>query len=189
VVERVTIAITWSTPHPEMAGQTLAHIAGSWGLSQIDAARRLQPAGAIYHSMSEEDVREILRHPETMIGSDGLPNDPLPHPRLWGTFPRVIGYYAREQKLFSLAEAVRKMTSLPAQRFGLTDRGYVREGNWADLVLFDADTVCDTATFETPVRLAVGIEAVWVNGSLSYRKGTSTGKRTGQFISRKSSAA
>jgi N-acyl-D-amino-acid deacylase len=81
------------------------------------------------------------------------------------------------------------MTSLPAQRFGLTDRGLVRQGHWADLVLFDADTVCDTATFETPVRTAVGIEAVWVNGTLSYRKGTSTGKRTGQFISRKSPAA
>jgi N-acyl-D-amino-acid deacylase len=189
VDERVSIAITWCTRHPEMAGQTLAQIAGSWGLNQIDAARKLQPAGAIYHSMSEGDVRAILRHPGTMIGSDGLPNDPMPHPRLWGTFPRVLGYYSREQRLFSLSEAVRKMTSLPAQRFGLTDRGCVRQGHWADLVLFDADTVRDTATFETPVRLAVGIEAVWVNGTLSYRKGTSTGKRAGQFISRKSSAA
>ncbi len=187
VDESVTIAITWSTPHPEMAGQTLAHIAGEWGMSQIDAAHRLQPAGAIYHCMSEDDVRAILRHPETMIGSDGLPNDPRPHPRLWGTFPRVLGYYSREQRLFSLAEAVRKMTSLPAQRFGLTDRGCVGQGHWADLVLFDADTVRDTATFETPVRLPAGIEAVWVNGTLSYQKGTSTGKRTGQFISRKSS--
>jgi N-acyl-D-amino-acid deacylase len=98
VDERVNITITWSSPHPEIAGQTLARIAETWGVSQLEAARRLQPAGAIYHSISEEDMRRILRHPATMIGSDGLPNDPRPHPRLWGTFPRVIGHFGREQK-------------------------------------------------------------------------------------------
>jgi N-acyl-D-amino-acid deacylase len=184
VDERVTIAITWSNPHPEMAGQTLAAIAERWEVSPIEAARRLQPAGAIYHCMSEDDVRAILQHPETMIGSDGLPNDLLPHPRLWGTFPRVLGHYSRDQRLFPLGEAVRKMTSLPAQRFGLSDRGWIREGYWADLVLFDADTVSDTATFLDPVRAATGIDAVWVNGILSYQKQASTGERAGRFISR-----
>src|SRR5258708_19354725 len=117
-----------------------------------------------------------------MIGSDGLPNDPLPHPRLWGTFPRVLGHYSREQKLFSLGEAVRKMTSLPAQRFSLTDRGQVREGYCADLVLFDADTVRDKASFDDPIRAAEGIEAVWVNGVLSYQDCASTGEGAGPFL-------
>src|SRR6202453_468147 len=102
VDERVRIVITWSKPHPEIAGQTLEQIALAWRVPQRQAAERLQPAGAIYHNMSEEDVRRILQHPATMIGSDGLPHDPLPHPRLWGTFPRVLGYYCREQGLFPL---------------------------------------------------------------------------------------
>src|SRR5438045_1067880 len=97
--------------------------------------------------MSEEDVRAILSHPRTMIGSDGLPNDKFPHPRLWGTFPRVLGHYSREQGLFSMAEAVRKMTSLPAQRFGLKNRGVLREGCAADLALFSPETVQDAASF------------------------------------------
>jgi len=120
-----------------------------------------------------------------MIGSDGLPNDSFPHPRLWGTFPRVLGLYSREQKLFSLGEAVRKMTSLPAQRFGLTNRGWIREGYSADLVLFDPETVNDAATFEEPKQPAVGIEAVWVNGVLSYRDRKCIG-RAGKFLARSS---
>lgn len=185
VDDRVKIQITWSTPHPEAAGQTLSNTAECWGVTQIEAARRLQPAGAIYHCMSEDDVRRILRHPGTMIGSDGLPNDPLPHPRLWGTFPRVLGRYCREEKLFPLGEAVRKMTSLPAQRFGLTNRGWVREGYAADLVLFRPDTVQDAATFSDPVRPAIGIDAVWVNGVLSYADQVATGRRAGRFLPRR----
>jgi N-acyl-D-amino-acid deacylase len=184
VDERIEILITWSNPHPELSGKTLAEIANNWGLNQIEAAKRLQPAGAIYHSMSENDVRAILAHPRTMIGSDGLPNDKFPHPRLWGTFPRVIGHYAREQRLFSIAEAVRKMTSLPAQRFGLEDRGLLREGFAADLVLFDADTVRDDASFTEPVKASAGINGVWVNGILSYWKQASTGDRSGRFLAR-----
>jgi N-acyl-D-aspartate/D-glutamate deacylase len=184
VDERVVIMITWSNRHPEKAGQTLEQIARDWAVPQIEAARRLQPAGAIYHSISEDDMRAILRHPGTMIGSDGLPNDPLPHPRLWGTFPRVLGYYRREQELFSLSEAVRKMTGLPAQRFGLTGRGLVREGYSADLVLLDPETVRDVATFTDPIRVAEGIEAVWVNGVLSYRNQALTGQRAGRFLPR-----
>ena len=184
VDERVTIRITWSSPHPEWAGHTLAEIAEAWSVPQVEAARRLQPAGAIYHGMSEEDVCAILRYPETMIGSDGLPNDPRPHPRLWGTFPRVLGRYSRELGLFTLAEAVHKMSGLPASRFGFQDRGLVRAGYYADLVLFDAKTVHDDATFEDPVRPAVGIASVWVNGSLSYQDGVATGQRAGRFLPR-----
>jgi len=184
VDERIEILITWSKPHPELSGKKLADIARAWGVTQVEAAKRLQPAGAIYHSMSENDVRAILSHPRTMIGSDGLPNDEFPHPRLWGTFPRVLGHYAREQGLFSIAEAVRKMTSLPAQRFGLKDRGLLRDSYAADLVLFDADTVRDGASFTGPMKAAVGIDAVWVNGVLSYWKQQSTGERGGRFLAR-----
>jgi N-acyl-D-aspartate/D-glutamate deacylase len=184
VDDRIKISITWSTPHPEVAGQTLAQIAQAWNLTQFEAAKRLQPAGAIYHSISEEDMRRVLRHPATMIGSDGLPNDPRPHPRLWGTFPRVLGRYCREEKLFSLPEAVHKMTEMPARRFGLDGRGLVRKGYSADLVLFDAETIIDTATFPDPISVARGITAVWVNGVLSYTVEGATEKRAGRFLPR-----
>jgi N-acyl-D-amino-acid deacylase len=184
VTDRIEITITWSEPHPEVGGKSLAEIAALWKLPLLDAAKRLQPAGAIYHSMSENDVRRILRHPATVIGSDGLPNDPMPHPRLWGAFPRVLGRYSRDEKLFPLSEAVHKMTGLPARRFGLSGRGFVREGFAADLVLFDPDTVRDVATFTDPQRAAEGISAVWVNGVLSSREQISTGARGGRFLPR-----
>jgi N-acyl-D-amino-acid deacylase len=184
VDERVIITITWSSQHPEMAGQSLAQIAAAWQVTQVDAARRLQPAGAIYHSIFEEDMRRILRHPATMIGSDALPNDPRPHPRLWGTFPRVLGRYCREEKLFSLPETIYKMTGMPAQRFGLAQRGRICEGYYADLVLFDPDKIIDTATFSNPISPAVGIEYVWVNGSLSYTSQGSTGSHNGRYVPR-----
>jgi N-acyl-D-amino-acid deacylase len=184
VSDRIDITITWSEPHPEMGGKPLADIAAAWDVSLLDAARRLQPAGAIYHSMSEDDVRRILRHPATVIGSDGLPNDPMPHPRLWGAFPRVLGRYSRDEQLFPLSVAVHKMTGLPARRFGLSGRGFVREGHAADLVLFDAATVRDVATFADPQRPAEGIAAVWVNGVLSSRDQTATGARGGRFVPR-----
>jgi N-acyl-D-amino-acid deacylase len=130
-------------------------------------------------------MRSILRHPATMIGSDGLPNDPWPHPRLWGTFPRVLGRYCRQEKLFSLPEAIHKMTGMPAQRFGLTERGWIREGYYADLVLFDPEKVIDTATFDDPIRPAAGIERVWVNGCLSYTSQGSTLQRSGRFLPRR----
>ena len=181
---RVKIEITWSTNFPEAAGRTLADIAFDWNLSHLDAARRLQPAGAIYHSIDEQDMRRILAHPATMIGSDGLPWDQHPHPRLWGTYPRVLGRYCREEKLFALPQAIRKMTSMPAQRFGLAQRGRLAEGWWADLVLFDAATIRDTATFADPIRPAQGIHSVWINGRLSYTAQGLTGDRAGRFLPR-----
>jgi N-acyl-D-aspartate/D-glutamate deacylase len=188
VDERVEITITWSTPHPEIAGQSLAWIAAAWSLTQMEAAERVRPAGAIYHSISEDDMRQILRHPATMIGSDGLPNDPRPHPRLWGTFPRVLGRYSRDAKLFSLAEAVHKMTGLPAQRFGLAGRGLIRKGYCADLTLFDPQKILDKATYADPVRAAEGIERVWVNGVLSYTAQGPTQERAGRFVPRGTTA-
>jgi N-acyl-D-aspartate/D-glutamate deacylase len=181
---RVEITITWSTPHPEIGGKSLKSIAEVWGVSQLDAARQLQPAGAIYHSISEADMRKILAHPATMIGSDGLPNDPRPHPRLWGTFPRVLGRYSRDEELISLPDAIHKMTGMPAQRFGLAERGMIRVGYRADLVLFDPEKIIDTATFIDPVRAAQGIAGVWVNGVLSYTSEGATGSRAGRFLAR-----
>jgi len=184
VDERVNITITWSTPHPEIAGRSLREIAERWGVTQLEAARRLRPAGAIYHSISEDDMRKILAHPATMIGSDGLPNDPRPHPRLWGTFPRDLGRYSREEQLITLADAVHKMTGMPAQRFGIVGRGLIREGYSADLVLFDPEKIIDTATFTDPISAALGIVGVWVNGVLTYTPGGLTGNRAGEFVPR-----
>lgn len=178
------IVITWSEPHPEQGGKTLAEIASEWNLDLLDAAKKLQPAGAVYHGMSEDDVQNILAHPLTMVGSDGLPVDPLPHPRLWGAFPRVLGHYSRDLNLFSLPEAVRKMTRMSADRFGLDDRGRIAVGAAADLVLFDPIKVKDAATFTQPQQLAEGIEAVWVNGILSYAQKTVTGTHAGKFLTR-----
>jgi len=184
VDDRVKITITRSAPHPEVAGRTLAQIAAAWKLTQLEAAHRLQPAGAIYHSISEQDMRTILAHPATMIGSDGLPNDPHPHPRLWGTFPRVLGRYSRQEKLFSLSSAIHKMTGMPAQRFCFAGRGFIRKGYAADLVLFDPEVIIDSATFEDPIKPAQGIAAVWINGSLSYTSQGATGNRAGRFLPR-----
>ena len=145
---------------------------------------KLAPAGAIYFQIDEEDMRRILAYPPTMIGSDGLPHDTHPHPRLWGTFPRVLGRYAREEKLFSLEQAVHKMTGLSAGNFGLTDRGVLHEGAYADIVIFDADEISDRATFDNPTRPAAGIEHVFVNGTPSWSKDGETGKRGGRFVAR-----
>lgn len=156
--------ITWSTPFPHLAGRTVADIAAEWGISEEAAIERLQPGGAIYHMMSAEDLDRIISHPKCMIGSDGLPHDKMPHPRLWGTFPRVLAHFWRERGLFPLEDIVRRMTLLPAQEYGLVDRGAIRVGAFADLVLFDPDRVGDRATYADPTAAADGIEMVVVNG-------------------------
>lgn len=163
-----SIRITWSTPHPECSGLELAEIARRWGCDRETAARRLLPAGAIYFAMQEEEVRRIFRHPCCMIGSDGLPTDAHPHPRLWGSFTRVLGRFVREERLQTLEQAIAKMTALPAALFGLEDRGVLRAGAWADVVLFDPETVRDRATWDEPTLPSDGIEAVFVNGTQVY---------------------
>lgn len=180
--DAMKVLITWSEPMPEYAGRELSEIAGELGMSEKDAAEALSPGGGIFFMMAEEDVRRILAYPQTMIGSDGLPSDTHPHPRLWGTFPRVLGHYVRDVKLFSLEEAVRKMTSLPAACFGLKDRGILKPGNFADLVIFDPDTITDSATFDDPVRPAQGIEQVMVNGRVVWKDGEHTGNRPGRAL-------
>ncbi len=184
VGEAPKVMVTWSIPHPEATGRMLDVIAAEWGCSQAEAAKKLQPAGAVYFAMDEADVRRILSYPHTMIGSDGLPHDAHPHPRLWGSFPRVLGHYARELGLFSMEEAVRRMTSLPAERFGLTGRGRLKQNYAADLVLFDPKTVKDRATFEDPKQVSAGIVAVWVNGKTVWHDGKATGARPGRALRR-----
>jgi N-acyl-D-amino-acid deacylase len=178
------VLIAHSTPQPQMAGRYLDDIAAEWGVEKMEAVRRLQPASAIYFLMDEADVQRILAYEHTMVGSDGIPVGERPHPRLWGTFPRVLGRYSRELKLFPLETAVWKMTGLTARNFGLHGRGVLAEGAAADVVVFDADTVADTATYEAPTQAAAGIEAVVVNGRPVWLHGAGTGARPGQVLTR-----
>jgi N-acyl-D-amino-acid deacylase len=178
------ILVTWSKSHPEAVGRDLNDLAQAWGVSQEEACARLQPGGAIYFTMDEADVRRVLAFEHTMIGSDGLPHDRHPHPRLWGTFARVLGHYSREEKLFPLEEAVRRMTGLPAAHFGLTGRGRLAAGAHADVTVFDPGEIIDRATFETPTTPAAGIHLVLVNGTPVWREGAATGARPGRVLRR-----
>ena len=176
--------VTWSKPHPECSGMDIAAVAAKMGVPQDQAIESLLPAGAIYFAMDETDVQRILAFEPTMVGSDGLPHDAAPHPRLWGSFPRVLGHYARDLGLFPLETAVHKMTGLTARTFGLKDRGVVREGGHADLTIFDPGTVGEAATFARPIQPAHGIEAVIVNGALVWHGGRATGARPGRVLAR-----
>ena len=174
------VLVTWSKPHPEVAGMDLDEIRNQHKLSVED----LLPAGAIYFSMDEKDVQRILSFASTMIGSDGLPHDAAPHPRLWGSFPRVLGHYSRGLNLFPLETAVHKMTGLTAKTFGLAGRGVLKDGYAADIVLFREKEVDEAATFAKPIQPARGIETVVVNGEVVWRGGNPTGARPGMVLAR-----
>lgn len=142
-------------------------------------------ASAVFHSMSEEDVQRIMQYPYNMFACDAtirVLNLGMPHPRGYGTNARVLGRYVREKKLFSLEEAIRRMTSLPAQKFQLTDRGLLRKGMAADIVIFDADKVIDNATFEKPHAYSTGFHYVIVNGAITVDKSVHTGVRNGMAL-------
>ena len=189
VRDATRVLVTWSFPEPDQAGRDLEDIAADWGVDRQTAAKRLDPAGAVYFSMDEDDVRRILAFEHTMIGSDGLPHDRHPHPRLWGSFPRVLGHYAREEGLFPIEEAVRRMTGLPAARFGLANRGTICAGAHADITIFDPATVIDRATFAEPTLPAAGIELVLVNGQVVWEDGRATGARPGRALRRQAMQA
>jgi N-acyl-D-amino-acid deacylase len=179
-----TTLVTWSKPHPEFAGCKLNEVAARMGLGIEDTVAKLLPAGAIYFSMDEADVQRILAFEHTMIGSDGLPHDAAPHPRLWGSFPRVLGHYSRALKLFPLETAVYKMTGLTAKSFSLHDRGVLRPGAYADIAIFDAGEIDEAATFARPIQPAKGIETVVVNGVAVWAEGKPTGARPGRVLRR-----
>src|SRR6266850_313320 len=183
-----TVTITEFKPHPEYAGHTIAELAAQRGISPVqmyieiiregDAANT--EAGVIGKSMIESDIKAFYQQPWVMVASDG--GIGAHHPRGAGTFPRVLGLYVREKHWLTLPEAIRKMTSLPAQRLGWKDRGVIREGAFADLVLFDPETVIDRSTFAKPFELPVGIEKVFVNGELVWDAGKPTGARPGRVL-------
>ena len=180
--EAEKVLVTYSDPLPGFAGWNLEDVANELGCSIYEAADRLYPAGAIYFQMAEHDVARIMSDQDCMIGSDGLPGSERPHPRLWGTFPRVLSKYVRDEEVLTLESAIYKMTGLSARTFGLENRGQIKEGFKADLVLFDSSSVHDEATYENPEVPATGIEMVLVDGTLVWRKGEHSGQYPGRFI-------
>lgn len=188
--EDVVIASTAS--HPQWEGQSFVELATAMQCDPAAAATRVLETDAavtvILHMMSEEDVRTVMRHPSTMIGSDGIPTlDGKPHPRLYGTFARVLGRYARDERLFSLAEAIHRMSGFAAAKFGLRERGVIRPGAFADLVLFDPLRIIDRGTYQNPKLPPEGIRAVFVNGALAVEGTQVTDKRAGRVLRRAAS--
>ena len=183
---RVVIA---STASHRNEGRTLADIAAESGGDDVDAlcdvlvSERLR-VSMIHFSMCEADVEAVLAHPVTMIGSDGLPPGVggRPHPRLFGTFPRVLGRYVRDKKVMPLSEAIAKMTSLPADAFGLDKRGRIRPGEVADLVCFDPDRVIDGGDYTSAAHDPVGISWVMQAGELVVQEGRWLGRRRGERL-------
>ena len=178
------VLVTWSKTEPQAAGRSLFDLARERNQPPEDVAKALQPAGAIYFAMDEGDVSRIMAHPLSMIGSDGLAHDVQPHPRLWGTFPRVLGRYVREQQLMSLESAIHKMTGLSARRFGLKGRGVLAVGSYADVVIFDEHQVTDRASYQQPTDVSTGIDAVYVNGVLACEQGHTIDSHAGRVLRR-----
>jgi N-acyl-D-amino-acid deacylase len=182
-------------PDRTLQGKTLKDVGEMWGVHPMQAAISMLEKGncsLVCFVMSDKDLETIMRHPAGMVGSDGsclAADGPLsiskPHPRNFGTFPRVLSTYVREKKVIGLEEAIRKMTSAPAKKMGLSDRGQLREGNWADIVVFDAGTIRDTATFDDPKQYPVGIKWVIVNGVLVIEDGQHKGVFPGHVLRKK----
>ena len=188
------IVIARARHEPDWSGRTVADLAAAAGRDPLEWAcdALIAHDGAIdiiHHSMREDDVRYVMAKPWVCIGSDSRANAPYgplsygkPHPRSYGTFPRVLGHYAREQGLLTLEDAIRKMTSLTATRLGLTDRGVIREGAWADLVVFDPEEIVDVATYDDPHRYPRGIDQVIVNGAVALDHDETQAIRNGRFL-------
>jgi len=188
------IMIIGTTARRDAEGHRLGEIAKARKLDPEDALFELLldergRVGVILFQMNEDDLRRALAHPAVMVGSDGSSLSPTgpaaatkPHPRSYGTFPRVLGEYAREQRTITLPQAVHKMTGLPARRLGLRDRGEIKVGARADLVVFDARRVGDVATYDDPHRYPTGIEQVVVNGRFVIKDGEHTGSLPGRVL-------
>jgi dihydroorotase/N-acyl-D-amino-acid deacylase len=178
---------------PSLAGKSLSDIAQARGVAvNIDTAAEtamsLQEKGgcsAVYHAIDETDIERIMRSPYTMIASDGdIPvfGKQAPHPRSYGTFARVLGVYVRERKVITLQDAIHRMSGMPAERLNFGDRGLLRPGMKADIVVFDPATVADRATFDKPHQYSVGFEHVIINGKLALKNGQVTRERPGRVL-------
>jgi len=190
------IVIAYCKGHPEYEGRNISEIAESENLDPFDfvfdlIVEEYASASVILFSMSEDDVRKVLESPFSMVGSDssaratyGVLSSGKPHPRAYGTFPRVLGKYVREEKVLTLQNAIRKMTSFPAQKLGLKDRGLIKEGMWADITIFDPNKIVDKATFANPHQYPEGIEYVIVNGKIVVEKGEHTKELPGKVLRR-----
>jgi N-acyl-D-aspartate/D-glutamate deacylase len=165
----------------KLRGMEVNPVNGAELIMQLEMKRN----EVVYHNMAEEDVQRIMSDPLTMHGSDGHiteMNTGVPHPRCYGTFPRVLGVYVREKKLLSLEDAIRKMTSMPAARIGIRDAGIIAAGKRADIVIFDPGTIADKASYEKPHQYPVGIDYVLVSGEVVVDHGNITGKRPGRIM-------
>jgi N-acyl-D-amino-acid deacylase len=195
-VDFASVEIASSTAHREYQGFTVQELAVNAGRDPRDWVLDLLAEGdgwvsAAHFALSEEDVQHVMRDPRVMIGSDAVAISPTgpdssgrPHPRSYGTFVRILSRYVRDQGVLSYEEAIRRMTALPARRIGLTDRGQIREGFVADIVVFDPSEIAETATFAAPHSLAIGIELVLVAGEIAFRNGIATGARAGRVLRR-----
>lgn len=185
----VVVAGVANTKHEVFVGRTITEIAALLGLQPFDAfmevlIRDELGSSCVLHIGIEANLQMIMRHPNQMVGSDGILVGSRPHPRGWGTFPRVLGRYARDLGVLTVQQAIHKMTGLPAARLGLTNRGLVRSGMVADLVCFDPDRISDTATFDDPRRYPTGIAHVLVNGSPVIEDDLLTGLMPGTVVRR-----
>jgi N-acyl-D-amino-acid deacylase len=188
------IVIARAQHHPEWSGTSVADLAAASGEDPLEwtcdaLVEHDGDVAIVHHSMSEDDVRFVMAKEWIAIGSDSRANAPYgalsfgkPHPRSYGTFPRVLGRYARDERVIGLEDAVRKMTSLPASRIRLRDRGVLREGAAADIAVFDPERVADRATYDDPHRYPEGIPFVVVNGVVAIESGETTGSRAGRVL-------
>jgi N-acyl-D-amino-acid deacylase len=183
------VLISFAPKHPEWEGRTVGALASEWGVASDAAAQRVvdgegEACFVVVFTMDENDVKTVMAHPSTMIGSDGVPSGGKPHPRLYGCFARVLGHYVRDEKVLDLPTALHRMTGMPAAKFRLLDRGTIRVGAFADLVVFDPARIADVATYAEPRQAPAGIRAVYVNGTAVARDGRHTGARPGRGLRR-----
>jgi N-acyl-D-amino-acid deacylase len=183
------IVISFARKNKQYIGKSLAQIAAEESRQAYDVlfdlvSEEKLDVGIILFMMDEEDIQRIMKSPYTMIGSDGIPGfgESKIHPRQTGTFPRILGRYVREKGVLSLEEAIRKMTSLPAQTFKVKNKGLLEEGYDADIVIFDPDTIIDGSTFEEPMQAPEGISLVLVNGQVAVKDGEITGVSSGRVL-------
>ena len=185
--DEILIASVKSARNKACEGKSLQQIAAMRGEEPLESVFNLLldeecAVAMIMFTMAEEDVRTVMCHPATMIGTDGIWSHGKPHPRIYGSYPRILGTYVRQERLLSLEEAVRKMTSFPAQKFGLWKKGIVREGMDADLVVFNPDTIAERSTFQDPHQYPAGLPYVMLNGQVVVDQDRYTGKLAGQVV-------